>query len=94
MVSAFADRTIRAIILVRVVVGILVTIQAGSVRGDQTKTTEDESIVRLIKQLGDNAYEKREAASKELIAMGEPALASLRSAVTGSNWRRGYATAE
>jgi uncharacterized protein (TIGR03067 family) len=78
-------RTIRVIALVGVVVGTLVTTQVGSVQGDQSRATEAENIARLIKQLGDYSYEKREAASKELSAIGEPALASLRSAVMGSN---------
>jgi uncharacterized protein (TIGR03067 family) len=67
-----------------VVVGILPTAQAGTLRGD-AKKTETERIARLIKQLGDGAFAKREAASKELSAIGEPGLAALRKAESGSD---------
>src|SRR5262245_3453121 len=39
-------------------------------------------IARLINQLGDDAFAKREAASKELQAIGEPAADALRKAST------------
>jgi hypothetical protein len=38
-------------------------------------------IAELVKQLGDDDFTKREAASKELDVIGEPALAALRKAV-------------
>src|SRR5262245_24554687 len=37
-------------------------------------------VERLIKQLGDNSFAKREAASRELETIGEPALPALRKA--------------
>src|SRR5262245_1350902 len=37
-------------------------------------------VARLVKQLGHNEFAKREAASKELDAIGEPALGALRKA--------------
>jgi hypothetical protein len=48
------------------------------------KETATEGIGRLIRQLGDNAYAKREAASKELCAIGAPALAALWKAAESS----------
>jgi hypothetical protein len=45
----------------------------------KTKNTPDEKTIRaLIAQLGDNAFEKREAADKQLAAIGLPALELLR----------------
>jgi regulation of enolase protein 1 (concanavalin A-like superfamily) len=45
----------------------------------KTKNTPDEKNIRaLIAQLGDNAFEKREAAEKQLAAIGLPALELLR----------------
>ncbi len=42
-------------------------------------------ISRLVGQLGDDEFEKREAASRELEAVGEPALPALREAASGKN---------
>jgi uncharacterized protein (TIGR03067 family) len=42
-------------------------------------------VARLIKQLGHEEFAKREAASKELDAIGAPALDALRNAATDSN---------
>src|SRR5439155_24199602 len=41
---------------------------------------DDKKIERLIKQLDNHDFRKREAASKELEAIGEPALDALRKA--------------
>ena len=40
-----------------------------------------EKVARLIKELGDNEWSVREAASKELVAIGKPALAALKEAL-------------
>ena len=45
---------------------------------------EAERIASLIRQLGDDEFKKREAASKELDAIGEPALGALRKAAASS----------
>ena len=45
---------------------------------------DDAEIARLIKQLGDDDFDKREAASKELKAIGEPARAALQEAAASS----------
>src|SRR5437660_449314 len=67
-----------------VAVGIILTAQMGMLRGDPGKETGSERITRLIKQLGDDSFAKREAASKELEAIGE-VLAALKQAATSSD---------
>jgi uncharacterized protein (TIGR03067 family) len=42
-------------------------------------------IAQLIKRLGDDSFAKREAASKELEAIGEPALAALQKAAASTD---------
>src|SRR6267378_122595 len=75
----------RACTAVGLVVGLIVTAQVGTIRGDPGKETDTEKIARLIQQLGDDAFRKREAASKELDAIGEPALVALRKAAASSD---------
>ncbi len=50
-----------------------------------TTAAKPDRVVALIKQLGDNAFAKREAARKELEDIGEPALAALRQAATSGD---------
>ena len=77
-------------------VSILLVIGAGSLAcsGDEKKDATpaaekgkvDEQTMRaLIKQLGDESYAKREAASKALTAIGEPALDLLHSAANDAS---------
>src|SRR5690606_5677502 len=40
----------------------------------------DARVERLVRQLGDRAYERREQAQRELVAIGRPALPALREA--------------
>jgi uncharacterized protein (TIGR03067 family) len=62
--------------------GMLILVATGTVRSDgDTKETVAARITRLIEQLGDDCFDQREAASRELEAMGERALAALRKAV-------------
>jgi uncharacterized protein (TIGR03067 family) len=75
----------RAYVVVGVVVGMILAAQAGTLRSDPGKEKEAERIARLIKQLGDDAFAKREAVSKELEAIGAPALAALRKAAASSD---------
>jgi len=63
---------------------LILTAVAGNLKGDSGKHAASDKIDRLIKQLGDDHFAKREAASKELDALGEPALAALRKAATSS----------
>jgi len=58
--------------------------EAGNLSADPGKETETDRIARLIKQLGDNAFAKREAASKAIETIGEPALAALRKAAVSN----------
>ena len=59
---------------------LVLTAVAANLKGDSGKETANDKIDRLIKQLGDSRFAKREAASKELGTLGEPALAALRKA--------------
>src|SRR5207244_2434635 len=45
---------------------------------DKKEPVTDETIRGLIKQLGDDSYERRESAFKRLAAIGEPALELLK----------------
>jgi hypothetical protein len=47
--------------------------------------TDEQTLERLIQQLGRNRFFEREAATKALNAMGEPALGALRRAAQSSN---------
>lgn len=60
-----------------VIVGIVFL--TGAVQGDPGQSVPAR-VARLIKQLGHEEFTKREAASKELDAIGEPALDALRKA--------------
>lgn len=61
-------------------VGIILSPNTGMLLGEAGKEMKTERIARLIRQLGDDVFAKREAASKELDAIGEPALDALRKA--------------
>lgn len=54
--------------------------QPGTSAEDSTKEKASKEIDRLIRQLGDDDFDVREAASKELEKIGEPALAALQKA--------------
>jgi uncharacterized protein (TIGR03067 family) len=60
--------------------GMVILIATGTALSDSDKETVAARITRLIEQLGDDRFAQREAASKELEAMGERALAALRKA--------------
>ena len=53
--------------------------------GDSQKRQKSDRVDVLIKQLGDDNFAKREAASKELEAIGKPALQALRKAASSSS---------
>jgi uncharacterized protein (TIGR03067 family) len=61
-------------------VGLSLAAVAGLLRGDGDKGPDAEHVTRLVKQLGDDDFAKRQAASKELEETGEPALDALRKA--------------
>jgi HEAT repeat protein len=75
----------RTYLIVGAVVGMILVGQAGALRGDPGKETDAERIARLIKQLGDDSFATREAASKELKGIGAPAVAALRKASASSD---------
>jgi len=58
---------------------------SGSILGDPNKDRTADRIAGLIKQLGDGRFTKREAAGRELIKIGEPALERLRKAATAAD---------
>jgi hypothetical protein len=77
--------TLLAVVLTVAVVGesALLRTQNGK---KATADTKDERIAALIRQLGDEKFAVRQAASNELEAIGEPALAALRkAAASGDN---------
>jgi hypothetical protein len=49
-------------------------------RGQVRKDADVEKVRALVKRLGDDSFDEREKATKELIALGSPALAELRRA--------------
>src|SRR5262249_32206034 len=53
--------------------------------GQPNNETMTDRVARLIRQLGHNVFAQREAASKELDAIGEPALGALRKAAASSD---------
>jgi len=71
--------------VVGAVVGMILATHAATLRGDPPKKAQTDRIARLVKQLGDDAFAQREAASKELETIGAPALAALRKAVASSD---------
>jgi len=75
----------RTYVVVGAIVGVILGLWSGALQGDPSKESEPERIARLIKQLGEDAFAKREAASKELEAIGEPAVAALRKAAGSSD---------
>jgi WD40 repeat protein len=75
----------RADAFVGVVVVVILTAEAGSLSADPGKENETERIARLIKELGDDVFAKRQAASRELDAIGEPALPALQQALASDD---------
>jgi uncharacterized protein (TIGR03067 family) len=68
-----------------VVIGIGLTTRTQTLRGHSDKEAETDRIARFIQQLGDDRFETRETASKALDAIGEPALAALRNAMSNDD---------
>src|SRR5262245_6176526 len=66
-------------------IGVVILVGASLLHGQPKKETMTDRIARLIRQLGDEVYTKREAASKELDAIGEPALDALRKAASSDD---------
>jgi len=65
--------------------GLVLAVWVGSLRAGDTKTVSADRIAELICQLGHDEYLQREAADRELDAIGEPALSALRAALASSD---------
>jgi uncharacterized protein (TIGR03067 family) len=75
------DEVLRRLIL------LLITIQlaGASTCSSAEESASKERIARLIRQLGDESFKEREAATSELHAIGEPALEHLRTAAASND---------
>jgi uncharacterized protein (TIGR03067 family) len=67
------------------VVGVALLAVSGGPPADPPSEPVADRVARLVRQLGDKNYAKREAASKELDAIGEPARDALTKAVAGGD---------
>lgn len=63
-----------------IIVSLAVAVGGGVLPADAVKEKTAKRVAALILQLGDDDFARREAASKELEALGEPALPALRKA--------------
>jgi len=70
----------RVCTVVVMILGSTSAVGSASVLRDPDKDVTPERVAGLIKQLGDPKFARREAAGKELVAIGEPALDALRMA--------------
>jgi hypothetical protein len=66
-------------------VSLALAAEAGSSQEGPGKKPDTARIARLIQQLGHEQFVQREAATKELVAIGELALAALRQAAASSD---------
>jgi hypothetical protein len=66
-------------------VALALVTHTGTLADDSTKDKSKTEIGRLIRQLGDDDFDVRESASKQLEKLGEPALAALRKALTSDD---------
>jgi hypothetical protein len=74
----------RVSVFVAPLVGIVFGTQAEFLPGDPAKEADTEKIARLVKELGNETFAKRETASEELIAIGVPALTASRRVAASS----------
>src|SRR4051794_25851611 len=72
--------TMRAFVLACATFGIAIAAHAAC--GNPADEATASRVAQLIKQLGDNRFANREAASRELEAIGETALEALRKATS------------
>jgi hypothetical protein len=59
---------------------LFLVVEPSGTQADTGKTPDGDKITALIKQLGDNEFAKRKAASRKLQTIGEPVLRTLRHA--------------
>jgi HEAT repeat protein len=62
-----------------IVIGMVLIVGVGAI--PKTPEAPADEVAKLIQQLGDNDYNRREEASKRLAAMGRPAMAALRASL-------------
>jgi uncharacterized protein (TIGR03067 family) len=79
-VESCVHRNLGCIMRRHIIIGSLVLAVAGCMPDDPVKESEADRVARLVRQLGHSEFAKREQASKELDAIGEPALGALRKA--------------
>src|SRR5262249_39723999 len=84
-VVSFHGGSMRTAYPVIALTGLLLLAAAGLVHGDGETKTDAESIARLVEQLGDDSFDKREAAGKALDKIGAAALPQLRKAATSTD---------
>src|SRR5687767_10916567 len=63
---------------------VLALLVAGLLRGEPAKDTEPPRVAPLVRQLGDNEFAAREAATQELHEIGQAALPALQTAAARS----------
>jgi WD40 repeat protein len=71
-------------VLAGATLGLLLVAQGGMLWGHADKKTDAARIAALIEQLGADSFEKREAASRALAAIGKPAVRALLKAAASS----------
>jgi WD40 repeat protein len=76
---------LRACLLLGIAASLVLAAAPPGSRKTPNETAEQKRIARLIVQLGDDAYPKREAASKELKTIGVPAFAALHRATSSAD---------
>ena len=76
---------LRVPMFLSVAMSLLLAAMPGIVRASSGDKADGDKITALIEQLGDDAFVKREAASKKLAAVGEPALNDLRKTAASSD---------
>jgi WD40 repeat protein len=78
------EGTMRICTIISAAVVLALAAGSGPLRGGADKEADPARIEALIKQLGDKRFARREAASKELEALGKPAFRALRRAAVSS----------
>jgi len=72
-------------IFVLLILGGTSSVGSATVLGNPDKDVTTDRVAGLIKQLGNAKFAKREAAGKDLVAIGEPALGALRQAAAAAD---------
>src|SRR5262249_8286264 len=83
--TSFIEEKVRTFAFLSVALGLTLAVAAGVLRGNPHEEAKADRIADLIRQLGHGEFAKREAASKELEAIGEPALMALQKAAADND---------